>query len=262
MMAGQQEKFTMFEVTIKCATIAELSALVAKLNGGVSANAIAAHTQTDDDDTTGDTPAAAGTVDKNGLPWDDRIHSTPATITTKGVWRAKRGVTPALVAQVEAELRARGGAPAPQQQQPAPMQQPVYPAQQPQMQVPAPQMQPPAFQPPAQMQPPAFQAPAPQFQQPAPVQQMQPAPMQQPAPQYPPEPQQYDFNSFMQRLQMLLQEKDAAGNALVDANYLNQVAVYIGQQFGAAVNAITDIAGNQQMIDFAIQTMRSQGRWH
>jgi hypothetical protein len=45
-------------------------------------------------------------IDKNGLPWDNRIHSTPQAMTDKGVWRKKRGVATALVTQVEAELRA------------------------------------------------------------------------------------------------------------------------------------------------------------
>ena len=57
-----------------------------------------------DADETGDTPTTA-THDNTGLPHDARIHSTPAVITTKGVWRAKRGVEKQLVAQVEAELR-------------------------------------------------------------------------------------------------------------------------------------------------------------
>lgn len=29
--------------------------------------------------------------DKDGLPWDARVHSTPPSMTTAGVWRAKRG---------------------------------------------------------------------------------------------------------------------------------------------------------------------------
>jgi hypothetical protein len=48
-------------------------------------------------------------TDKNGLPWDNRIHSTPQAMTDKGVWRKKRGVATALVTQVEAELRAMKG---------------------------------------------------------------------------------------------------------------------------------------------------------
>ena len=57
-----------------------------------------------DADETGDTPTTA-THDSTGLPHDARIHSTPAVITTKGVWRAKRGVDKQLVVSVESELR-------------------------------------------------------------------------------------------------------------------------------------------------------------
>lgn len=45
--------------------------------------------------------------DKDGLPWDARIHSTPPTMTKKDVWRAKRGIEDAVFASVAAELRAR-----------------------------------------------------------------------------------------------------------------------------------------------------------
>jgi len=63
-------------------------------------------------------------LDKHGLPWDGRIHAESKGKLTDGSWRKKRQVDPALVAQVEAELRqvmgaapaaplAQGGAPAP-----------------------------------------------------------------------------------------------------------------------------------------------------
>lgn len=46
-------------------------------------------------------------LDAEGLPWDKRIHSDAAERKTqKGVWKKRRGVQDALVAQVEAELRA------------------------------------------------------------------------------------------------------------------------------------------------------------
>ena len=60
-----------------------------------------------DADETGDTPTTA-THDNTGLPHDARIHSTPAALTSKGVWRAKRSVDKQLVATVEAELRGAG----------------------------------------------------------------------------------------------------------------------------------------------------------
>lgn len=59
--------------------------------------------------------AASVELDKNGLPWDERIHAGTKTKLKSGEWKAKKQVDPALVAQVEAELRARvaaGNAPA------------------------------------------------------------------------------------------------------------------------------------------------------
>lgn len=53
------------------------------------------------------TPSSEIVTDKAGLPWDRRIHSESKSINkTDGLWRTKRGVDPALVAQVEAEHRA------------------------------------------------------------------------------------------------------------------------------------------------------------
>ena len=60
-------------------------------------------------------------LDKHGLPWDGRIHAESKGKLTDGSWRKKRQVDPALVAQVEAELRqVMGAAPAPLAQGVAP----------------------------------------------------------------------------------------------------------------------------------------------
>lgn len=64
------------------------------------------------------TPGVASSVagvdlDAKGLPWDNRIHAGTKRKNADGSWTAKRGVDPALVAQVEAELRrVMGAAPA------------------------------------------------------------------------------------------------------------------------------------------------------
>lgn len=64
------------------------------------------------------TPGVASSVagvdlDANGLPWDNRIHAGTKRKNADGSWTAKRGVDPALVATVEAELRqVMGAAPA------------------------------------------------------------------------------------------------------------------------------------------------------
>jgi hypothetical protein len=52
-------------------------------------------------------------IDKDGLPHDVRIHSKDPTLTDKGYWRKKRGVTDDLVRTVEAQLRSIGNLPVP-----------------------------------------------------------------------------------------------------------------------------------------------------
>ena len=52
-------------------------------------------------------------LDAKGMPWDNRIHAESKGKIADGTWRKKRNLDPALVAQVEAELRqVMGAAPA------------------------------------------------------------------------------------------------------------------------------------------------------
>lgn len=66
----------------------------------------------------------AGTLDKEGLPWDKRIHSGGQTFLasgkSKGCWKLIRGVDPILVAKVKTELRGTNPAPTPAPAAPAP----------------------------------------------------------------------------------------------------------------------------------------------
>lgn len=48
-----------------------------------------------------------GEVDSRGIPWDERVHASSKALTGKGAWRSRRGVEPAVLAQIEAELLAR-----------------------------------------------------------------------------------------------------------------------------------------------------------
>ena len=235
------------------------SASVAVMSGipGVGATGNA------DDDESGDTAAAPGATDKNGLPWDERIHSTPAKLTGKGVWRAKRGVNDALVTQVEAELRSRPQQPAPVPQMQPVMQQPApVPQPAPMMQQPVPQMQPaPVYQPPQPMfdaanipaQIPgaathaAVNAPVPQ--QPTQIAQTQVAPGT------------LDFNTFMGKVQQIVQLRDANGNPIADANYFASVAQRVGQAFGVNLGSIAEFGADQRFVDYAAQIMSSEGRW-
>lgn len=58
--------------------------------------------------TTTTAPAANGNVelDSDGLPWDERIHSSNKKLNAKKQWWGRRGVDAALKAKVEGELRA------------------------------------------------------------------------------------------------------------------------------------------------------------
>lgn len=56
---------------------------------------------------------AAPELDAEGLPWDERIHSSNHKQSANGVWMKRRGVLPTIDAQVRAELRQTYPAPAP-----------------------------------------------------------------------------------------------------------------------------------------------------
>lgn len=58
------------------------------------------------DEGTATPPPAGVTVDKTGIPWDERIHSGGENKLNKdGTWRKRKNIAPEVVATVEAELR-------------------------------------------------------------------------------------------------------------------------------------------------------------
>lgn len=61
----------------------------------------------------GQNSSDAGELDKNGLPWDPRIHASTKGKNQDGSWKALRGVDKSIVPGIEAELRARVGTPPP-----------------------------------------------------------------------------------------------------------------------------------------------------
>ena len=50
-------------------------------------------------------PTTGTDLDKNGLPWDGRIHASTKTKLVTGEWKNKRGIDKDLLASVEAELK-------------------------------------------------------------------------------------------------------------------------------------------------------------
>jgi hypothetical protein len=51
--------------------------------------------------------AVAATVDKRGIPWDERIHSSTKAVTAKGEWQRRRNTPDDLFDSVMGELKAR-----------------------------------------------------------------------------------------------------------------------------------------------------------
>lgn len=68
-------------------------------------------TVAEDDDATPAADVPAGAVDKDGLPWDARIHAASKAVTGDGKWRKRRNLDDATYDAVVAELR--GAAPVP-----------------------------------------------------------------------------------------------------------------------------------------------------
>ncbi len=58
-------------------------------------------------------PATGAVLDKQGLPWDIRIHSAAKTLNADGTWRKKRGVETTMIQTVEAELKKLMAIPSP-----------------------------------------------------------------------------------------------------------------------------------------------------
>lgn len=132
-----------FTLSIKTESTSELADIVAKLNGDsvtlatggplkqdvqrvvgevVSETVVPTPTpapvtvtvtnNTDDTvevETVNDAPPA---TDKNGLPWDERIHAGTKALNGDGTWKKRRGVDDATIAAVTAELT--GAAPQPE----------------------------------------------------------------------------------------------------------------------------------------------------
>lgn len=75
-----------------------------------------------------DDAAVAAGIDKAGIPWNERIHSSSKATTADGLWRKRRGVSDEEISQVETELRALMSIPKPPAVNPTPAESPIVPA--------------------------------------------------------------------------------------------------------------------------------------
>ena len=98
--------------SLACVEVAEVVPVVTDAELSPQEEADATGQRIDDMVAAASEPAAPATAapsgvaerDKNGLLWDVRIHASSKAVIADGTWRLKRGVDPALVEQVTAEL--------------------------------------------------------------------------------------------------------------------------------------------------------------
>lgn len=211
-----------------------------------------------EDDEGGEASDGAGT-DSTGLPWDNRIHSTPAAKNKDGSWRKRRGLDDATFATVSAELRAAGaGAPQPA---PLPMPAPAIDGQT-SVTAPPPPLPAPVIEAAPQPMPAPVPAPLPTPQPvaaPTPMPAVEPAPTPaMPATAAPASPQpaeqpqqEWDFATLMQAIGPKMGE----GEGQINAAYLAAVCGIYG------LNSITDLALQPEKIAQIVAQFQVDGRW-
>lgn len=220
------------EITLKDITAVELLAIAKVLNNVndeviTPSNApVVVSTEEVVEEPTGDTMD----FDKEGLPWDERIHSSNHKLTAQGVWQRRRGVSDEVYNAVKAELLGKWEAAEPVTED-API--------------------------PAPVQAPAPVAPAP-VQAFTPVQQVQasvaaPAPVVAPAPVATPAPSQSVFDTFSGKLQYAL------ANKLIEANYMQGVLNTVNATFGTNYQGMFEMRDNENAMLFVINELAKKG---
>lgn len=163
--------------------------------------------------------------DKNGLPWDARIHSSNHKLTDKGVWQRRKGITDMEFERVRNELL--GLAPEPTA--------PIAPVAQvqPEVMAPTPLVTPEIY--------------APQVVQPmAPV-----APVAQPTPMAP------DANVLFQTMFEKIKQGMASGT--FKANDVQALIAAVNIQFGTQYQTLASVKDNAEVLQFIINDLNSKG---
>lgn len=185
--------------------------------------------------------------DKEGLPWDERIHSSNHKLTGQGVWQRRRGITDEVYNAVKAELLAKWGSAEPITEEtpvvaPAPAQAPVF--------APAPVAAPAPI-------------PAPTFESgqvlapvsspviaPAPVQPVAPvAPVVAPAPVA----QVSLYETLMNKLKIGLDNK------LIEANYMLGLLNTVNTTFGTSYQGMFELRDREDVMQFVINELAKKG---
>ena len=220
------------KITLEDINAEQLLAIATALNNGV---APVAQSVTQDDIINEPTEDTID-FDKEGLPWDERIHSSNHKLTANGVWTRRRGVSDDVYESVKAELLGKWGCVedntphlettvlAPE----APVATPVF--------VPVQQEVAPVVAPTPVAPTPVAPAPV----APAPV-----APAAMPAHSV--------FDTFSSKLQYAL------ANKLIEANYMQGLLNGVNAAFGTAYKGMFEMRDNDNAMQFVINELAKKG---
>lgn len=175
------------------------------------------------------------TLDKEGLPWDERIHSSNHQMTSKGVWQRRRGITDEEYNRVKAEfLNPITVSPV---EEPAP----VAPVTSVESVIP--------YAPVAPQAPVAPAVPAYDFANNA------TAPVESIVPQAAPvaEDPEALYNRMFEQLRNGLQMK------VLDANFMQNVIAGVNATFGTSYQGAAELRGNAQALSYVINELVKKG---
>lgn len=186
------------------------------------------------------------TLDKEGLPWDERIHSSNHQMTAKGVWQRRRGITDEEYNRVKAELLA------PIALSPVEKPAPVAPVTSVESVIPYASVAPQAPAEPIVPQASAAPvAPAYDFVNNA------TAPVEPVIPQAPVAPVAEDpealYNRMFEQLRNGLQMK------VLDANFMQNVIAGVNATFGTSYQGAAELRGNAQALSYVINELVKKG---
>ena len=181
--------------------------------------------------------------DKEGLPWDERIHSSSHKLTSQGVWARRRNITDEVYNAVKAELLAKWGSAEPITEN-APVMPSPYEPQPIQAFVPV-QEAPAPIVAPEPVQAPAF----------VPVQQT-PAPVVAPAP-VAPVASQAEGVSLLQTMMDKL--KSGIANKLIEANYMQSLINTVNTIYGTSYKGMNEMRDRNDVMQYVINELAKKG---
>ena len=193
------------------------------------------------------------TLDKEGLPWDERIHSSNHQMTSKGVWQRRRGVSDVEYNRIKAELQIPVAAEQPVIPEAAPA--PVAPVTSVESIIPyasapvAPAAPVESIVPQAPAAPAAPVAPAYDFVNNA------TAPVEPVIPQAAPvaEDPEALYNRMFEQLRNGLQMK------ILDANFMQNVIAGVNATYGTSYQGAAELRGNAQALSYVINELVKKG---